>query len=298
MSPSALERLPYELKLAILFQQRDFASLASIILASRTFYEVFQNNKERILQTLLQRDMVHHELLVDAAAVANYAPMFLEQSIRRAKGIEASRPPYPTLCFSKLCDDYRYVKSFSEAFCRDLLRENPRTGETDTDPIPPSKGELFRIQSAFYRVWLFSTMIDVCARGGGVFSVRLAASVASGEEKPSLKNLVLSNIIAFTWEVSLWEVEEIQIILDYLYRRVRPLCEYFMASGQPEMESFRATWRETHPDHADHPGHEDHRDSDLINAWTYYLTSLSLPVIYRLIFTMTSDERRGRLLDV
>jgi hypothetical protein len=38
-------------------------------------------------------------------------------------------------------------------------------------------------------------------------------------------------------------------------------------------------------------GHEDHRDEDLINAWACYLTSLSLPEMHRLLFTLTSSER-------
>jgi len=241
MAPGALELLPNELKLAILFQQPGFASLFSIILASRSFYEVFQNNKVQILRKLLQRDMVNPDLIVDAGAVSSYGPMFLEQSIRKANSVEPNRPPFPELCFPKLCADYQYVKAFSKAFCWDQLRVNPRTGEDDSNPFPPSNGELFRIQSAFYRVWLFSTMVDVCARDGGVFSLRLA----SGENPPvlSLKHLILSNCIAFTWEISVWEVEEIQTVLDYLFRRVKPICVEFVKTGHPEMEHFRRTFR-------------------------------------------------------
>ena len=185
---SAFETLPIELRIEILSNVADLRSLSSAIFASRFYHAAFDVSRERILYAVLEREL---------------SPPILRDSIAAITWPDEDTASHPPI--EELCKIHGYVRAITSEFCSSCLR-NPLRGGQELDPVPPSPGEIFRVQRAIYRY-------SLCTR--------LFRSVGSEQDQGCAKDV--GRYLCMRGYTT-WELEELKVVISFLSRRIREVC--------------------------------------------------------------------------
>ena len=301
----SLEMLLPELQLQILFDADTPEDLHALIQASPRLYQVFLLNKEIILSAVAQRQF-HPAVISDALFLAKTSQ--LEQPLPRETVLELCRA-YPSelhggtviaipmsVALCKLASNIRFfIKDYSQNSLP-LMKGLGRSPKVDVlpeygpeDPVSSSRlsdSETGRLQRAFCRFETYRFLFARC-------SSELDHDIRECAQIPSLTPAEQASL--FLQKFPDFQVTEINCVRDYLYRRLRGIC------NQLEDKAF-----DTLPPEA----FEFDQDGDVENAewvsgiWLFtnngkayqdshieHLMSLGLAYIRR-IFESTGDQQK------
>ena len=206
---SAMERMPVELRQELLGFLPDLISLRSAVLTCSSFYEAFIS-AEVLVTTRVLGNQVDLEVLPEALAVleSSHLQPWTRQRIQDfvRDHLDSRKPQLPsqwTLAQAiSLGSLHRHVQSFATAFASDALTKQLGANELNTIPnYPPSHDEIHRIQRALYRFELYCNLFR--------------------DPKRTLFN-IKEQIPLFFFKFSPWEIEQLGIIHDYLFRVISP----------------------------------------------------------------------------
>lgn len=233
----SLDGLPFEMKLAILHQITDLASLQALTSASPSYHRVCGSASHSILSSVLLNH-VHPDLLFDVLSIADimklardyepYGAQF-KSFVERCK----TKPKEPLTIqgldsetLEMLADVHLAVHHATNQFCRAALSYLPVTRKDLTSYRPLSHSEIRRIHRAFYRYELFcilfrkadSSKVDAWVKRDGHMALGL---------KPQDRSWMLLHheYFSFLKLFKAWEVEEMACVRDYIMRRYNALIQ-------------------------------------------------------------------------
>ena len=208
---SLLEQLPYELKTVILCSADDFISLRNVITASRSFYDVFQDQRATIARSVF--DTLIHPSLHDEA-VENY--LSSDTTIRHADNCYLSEWHYSRAFAARKADlllplsrefwsIVRFHNSTIVPLARHVTRSVFQVAEAKgwscaKNEKPLATEERIRIQRALYRIQIYTNLFP----------------------SPSSS---LHARDSFLLAYPAWEIDELGCVYDYLAIRTTFLFE-------------------------------------------------------------------------
>ncbi|KAK2759397.1 hypothetical protein FQN54_002875 [Arachnomyces sp. PD_36] len=211
-SPSSrLERLPLEIAQAVLASLDDTISLLHAALTGPFLFNVLRSAEEsittQVLVNQLSPTLIHDALIVQESAPYRKGDRSHDQVIeligRYVEGMRTSVTPSSSMRWTlskalPLAEFHGKIELLSSRLVSEALSSNPASRRPDPSPVPPSKGEIHRIQRAIYRLEIYCN----------IFWDRSSFTF----EECNRQNL------AFFACFSPWENEQIACIRDYIFK--------------------------------------------------------------------------------
>ena len=212
---ASLELFPLELKYEIFQRLADLPSLNAVVHASPSYHKAYRARRQSILARVLSQD-IGQDVLFEADAVAMALTINKKDGteIRRfVENYKNARREAETVSLEGFSlrdivtlSQVQFAVRFAvKGFCQATLLRHPLSGEKQEQITPVSSNEARRINRAFYRLELFSTIF----------------SQPSFEVSKRLDCMDMCHL--FLNQFPPWEVEEIACVRDYIIDRYRQL---------------------------------------------------------------------------
>lgn len=248
-----LEGIAFEIQQAILNQMPDILTLKALISASPSYLRVYRSQRLSILSNILLRD-IHPDVLFDALVVLNardlprnyddYVPQlkaFTEQYKITRTSLHVGLEPLEPSIKEILWEFHLAVIDVTKDFCDYALSTHPVTGHGSDHCKPLSPNEVRRIHRAFYRYELF----NVPFRESDLYHEeqyrrrrnRDPDKLCLALQRDSIMSLDSDDkLILFLTLFTVWDVEEIACVHEYLINRCDELYKEYKLELQEAME--------------------------------------------------------------